>query len=127
MDCNGKAVYVSLDIETGGENCGIIQLIAQIFRMVQHKNAKLSKQQFARLVCVSQMSALLTKSTAIITNNVLFINRHCCCRRTFAYVLHSLFGEHSPSILWGVVLVAFRTNRFWNFRLITVVFAKEDM
>ena len=58
-------------------------------------------------VCVSQMSALLTKSTASITNNVLFINRHYCCR-TFAYVWHSLFGEHSPSILWGVVLVALR-------------------
>jgi len=27
-----KAVYVSLDIQTGGENCGIIQRSAQIFR-----------------------------------------------------------------------------------------------
>ena len=31
-----KLVYISLDIESGGENCGIIQLSAQIFRMVQH-------------------------------------------------------------------------------------------
>ena len=26
-----KAVYISLDIDTGGENCGIIELSAQIF------------------------------------------------------------------------------------------------
>jgi len=31
-----KIVYISQDIESGGENCGIIQLSAQIFRMVQH-------------------------------------------------------------------------------------------
>ena len=31
-----EAVYISLDIENGGESCGIIQLSAQIFRMVQH-------------------------------------------------------------------------------------------
>ena len=30
-----------LDIETGGENCGIIQLSAQIIRLVQH-NSKLT-------------------------------------------------------------------------------------
>jgi len=30
-----KSVYISLDIETGGENCGLVQLSAQIFHMVQ--------------------------------------------------------------------------------------------
>ena len=38
-----KAVYISLDIETGGKNCGITQLSAQIFRMVQH-NSKLTSE-----------------------------------------------------------------------------------
>ena len=38
-----KAVYISLDIETGGENCGIIQLRAQVFRMVQH-NSKMTSE-----------------------------------------------------------------------------------
>jgi len=32
-----KLVYVSFDIETAGESCGIVQLSAQIFRMV-HRN-----------------------------------------------------------------------------------------
>ena len=38
-----KAVYISRDIETGGKNCGIIQLSAQIFRMVQH-NSKMTSE-----------------------------------------------------------------------------------
>jgi len=38
-----KAVYISLDIDTGGENCGIIELSAQIFRTVQH-NSKLTSE-----------------------------------------------------------------------------------
>jgi len=38
-----KAVYISLDIETGRENCGIIQLSAQIFRMLQH-NSKMTSE-----------------------------------------------------------------------------------
>jgi len=38
-----KAVYISLSIDTGGENCGIIQLSAQIFRMVHH-NSKLTSE-----------------------------------------------------------------------------------
>jgi len=38
-----KPVYISLDIETGGENCRIILLSAQIFRMVQH-NSKMTSE-----------------------------------------------------------------------------------
>ena len=38
-----KAVYILLDIETGGENCGIIQLSAQIFLMVQ-QSSKLTSE-----------------------------------------------------------------------------------
>ena len=38
-----KALFSSLDIETGGEDSGIIQLSAQIFRMVQH-NSKLTSE-----------------------------------------------------------------------------------
>ncbi len=30
----GKAIYLSLDIKTGGENCGILQLFAQIFCII---------------------------------------------------------------------------------------------
>jgi len=38
-----KALYISLDIENGGENSGIIQLSAQIFPMVQY-NRKLTSE-----------------------------------------------------------------------------------
>jgi len=38
-----EPLYISLDIETGGENSGIIQPSAQIFRMVQH-NSKLTSE-----------------------------------------------------------------------------------
>jgi len=38
-----KSVCISLDMETGGENSGIIQLSAHIFRMVQH-NSKLTSE-----------------------------------------------------------------------------------
>ena len=43
MDCSRKTSCISLDIESGGENCGIIQLSAQIFLMVQ-QNSKLTSE-----------------------------------------------------------------------------------
>jgi len=43
MDCNRIAVYISLDIETGGENCGITQLSAQIFLKLPHNSKKTSE------------------------------------------------------------------------------------
>jgi len=48
MDCIRKAVYVSLDVETGGENCGIIQLSAQIFRMVQHNDTATERWEYQK-------------------------------------------------------------------------------
>ena len=33
-----KLVYISFDIETGGEYCGIVQISAQIFRVVKHNS-----------------------------------------------------------------------------------------
>mmetsp|Transcript_18134 Transcript_18134/g.23505 ORF Transcript_18134/g.23505 Transcript_18134/m.23505 type:complete len:141 (+) Transcript_18134:297-719(+) len=38
-----KLILISLDIETGGEICGLIQLSVKIFRMVQH-NSKLTSE-----------------------------------------------------------------------------------
>ena len=38
-----KSVYISSDIATGSDNYGLIQLSAQIFRMVQH-NSKLTSE-----------------------------------------------------------------------------------
>ncbi|GFH50229.1 predicted protein [Chaetoceros tenuissimus] len=33
-----KLVYISFDIETGGEYCGIVQISAQIFRVTNHNS-----------------------------------------------------------------------------------------
>ena len=39
----GKAVFISLDLEHGGENCGITQLSAQIFRLCRDSVVKENK------------------------------------------------------------------------------------
>ncbi len=41
---SGKIAYISFDIETGGEECGIIQLSAQIFRLGNNDTMETSNE-----------------------------------------------------------------------------------
>ena len=38
-----KLVYISFDIETGGEYCGIVQISAQVFRISEHNSKHTSE------------------------------------------------------------------------------------
>jgi len=44
-----KMVYVSFDVETGGEYCGIIQMSANTFR-INNNDGKIERESFDRYV-----------------------------------------------------------------------------
>jgi len=58
-----KKQFISLDIETGGENCGIIQLSAQIFRMVQHYDTAAEKWEYQK--CQAFEAAICTTGVCV--------------------------------------------------------------
>jgi len=105
---SGKAVYISLDMETGGEYCGIIQLSAEMARMEIREGRGVGNDK-------------ADATTRIPTKFNEYINPgECAIWDDNVTKIHGLCKTHEKIVLASSISIVWQQFRSWIFRNMSV-------